>query len=96
MIKILGVILKSIFFLLVLMVLNPHRVLLIPLQMIAAVLSWLAWRLEDFASWLDKGVKYGRKNFWLISSSVSDKLQKQIGEIDKELIKRKKMKDGSS
>ena len=42
----------------VLAVLNPHRLILLPVRLIAAGLSWVAWRLEDFAEWVDDGVEW--------------------------------------
>ncbi|UZZ64223.1 hypothetical protein A54_259 [Septuagintavirus sv54] len=74
---------KIIFMLICLGILNPHRVLLALVHLIAAVISFIAWKLEDLANFMGKGVKKGMKKFWLFGEKLlSEPLHKEIEKLD--------------
>lgn len=72
----------------ILFLLNPHRALLFLVKMLALSLSWLAWRMEELATWLDKQFNYCRFKFWLIGKPFTVRLAKYEKELVVELKKR--------
>ncbi|WWT49253.1 hypothetical protein [Escherichia phage vB_EcoM-LTH01] len=74
---------KIIFMILCLAVLNPHRLLLALIHLLAAIFSFIAWRLEDLAGFMGKCVKKGMKKFWLFGEKLlSEPLHKEIEKLD--------------
>lgn len=47
MLKVLAQFAKVVFLLSVMILLNPHRAILIPFTLLSVVGSWIAWRLEE-------------------------------------------------
>lgn len=78
---------KAFFLILVLCVLNPHRASLMLVQLVAFVLSWFAWRLEDFAGWLDKFRRKSVKSWFIVGEPISKHLRKTVEDLDKKLKK---------
>lgn len=83
---------KVILLLTALIVLNPHRALLIPFSLLAAFGSWLAWRLEDGCQWVADKVKWAKENFWMFGKPINKKLDEEmtelhrlVAEVDKKL-----------
>lgn len=73
---------KIITLLMILMILNPHRALLIPLQILCCFGSWLAWRVEDLCKWVGKMIEKAQVKFWLFGKSLSETSKKELREID--------------
>lgn len=78
---------KAFFLILVLCVLNPHRASLMVVQLTSVVLSWLAWRLEDFAGWLDKFRRKSVKSWFIVGEPIANYLRKTVEDLDKKLKK---------
>jgi len=72
----------------ILFLLNPHRALLFLVKMVALGLSWVAWRMEDLATWLDKQFERYRFKFWLIGKPFTVRLAKYERELVVELKKK--------
>lgn len=79
--KLAGKLTKLFFIALLLMVLNPHRALLMLLMLTSAGASWIAWRLEDLCQWTDKKLDYARKNTFLLGKGLGEKLVKEANDI---------------
>lgn len=83
---------KVILLLTALIVMNPHRAVLIPFSLLAAGGSWLAWRLEDVCQWVSEKVNLARQNFWMFGKPINKKLDEEmtelhrlVAEVDKKL-----------
>lgn len=74
---------KIITLLMILMILNPHRAVLIPLRILCCFGSWLAWRLEDLCKWVGKMIDKAQVKFWLFGKSLSETSKRELREIDK-------------
>ena len=72
---------KVILLLTALIVINPHRAILIPFTLLAACGSWLAWRLEDVCQWVSEKVKWARQNFWMFGKPINKKLDEEMAEL---------------
>lgn len=83
MLKVLTKFAKVIVLLTLLIIMNPHRAILIPFQLFAVCGSWVAWRLEDGCQWMADKIKWARENFWLFGSPVDEKLNKEIAELNR-------------
>lgn len=81
MLKVLSKFGKVILLLTVLIVLNPHRAILIPFSLLAAGGSWLAWRLEDVCQWVSEKVNLARQNFWMFGKPINKKLEAEMAEL---------------
>lgn len=74
---------KVVGMLVVLIILNPHRALIIlPAKVIAVSGSWLAWKLEDGCQWLSDAAESARQRFWIFGTSLSEKLEKEQRELN--------------
>lgn len=92
MLKVLAKFAKVIVLLTFLIVLNPHRAVLIPFSLLAAFGSWLAGKLEDLCVWIADKVSVAKENFWLFGKPINKKLESEmedlnrlVAEVDKKL-----------
>lgn len=83
---------KVILLLTALIVLNPHRAVLIPFSLLAAFGSFLAGKLEDLCQWTADNVDFAKDKFWLFGKPINKKLNEEtaelnrmVAEVDKEL-----------
>lgn len=84
MLKVLAKFGKVLFLLTVMIIMNPHRAILIPFSLFAAAGSWLAWRLEDLCQWLDKMVDKARKSWFTVGrKTVGKKLDDEMEELNR-------------
>lgn len=83
MLKVLAKFGKVIVLLTVMIILNPHRAILIPFSLLAAVGSWLAWRLEDVCQWTADNVNSARQKFFLIGRPINRKLEEEMTELNR-------------
>lgn len=83
MLKVLTKFAKVILLLTALIVMNPHRAILIPFSLFAAGGSWLAWRLEDVCQWISKKVNRARQNFWMFGKPINKKLDEEVTELNR-------------
>lgn len=74
---------KVIFLLTALILMNPHRAVLIPFKLFAAAGSWLAWKLEDLCQWVGDKVDLARENFWMFGKPINEKLQAEMDELNR-------------
>lgn len=74
---------KVIVLLTVLIVLNPHRAVLIPFSLLAAFGSFLAGKLEDLCQWTADKVDFAREKFWLFGKPLHEKLEKEMAELNR-------------
>lgn len=74
---------KVILLLTLLVVINPHRAILIPFSLFAAFGSWLAWRLEDVCQWVSGKVNWARDNFWMFGKPINKKLEAEMAELNR-------------
>lgn len=81
MLKVLAQFAKVVFLLSVMILLNPHRAILIPFTLLSVVGSWIAWRLEELCDWTKGRVDYCRVRFWIFGKSVNVKLDKEMAEL---------------
>lgn len=82
MLKLILKLFKIIGLMLVMLILNPHRALLIPLFLFSAFGSWLAGKLEDLCSWLADLTEAAKVKFWLVGKPIQESLDKEINELD--------------
>ena len=92
MLKVLAKFGKVILLLTALLVMNPHRAILLPFSLLAAGGSWIAWRLEDVCQWVSEKVNLARQNFWMFGKPINKKLDEEmtelhrlVAEVDKKL-----------
>ncbi|QPI18096.1 hypothetical protein POP15_048 [Pectobacterium phage POP15] len=83
MLKVLKKFAKVIALLTVMILLNPHRALLIPLNLLALGGSWLAGKLEDGCQWVDGNIKYLRTKMWVFGRPIGDKLDEEMTELNR-------------
>lgn len=83
MLKVLTKFAKVLFMLSVLIVINPHRALLIPLLVLSAAGSWVAWRLESLCQWTGKKVEVAREKFWMFGKPLDEKISKEIEDLNR-------------
>lgn len=77
---------KVVLLLTLMIVLNPHRAVLIPFSLLAAFGSWLAWRLEDACQWIAEKVNVAKKKFWLAGRPIGDKIEKEVEELHRMIL----------
>lgn len=65
------------------MIINPHRLLLLLADIFAAGGSWIAWKLEDFCQWIGGKVKKYQKTFPLFGKKLGDRLEVESAELDR-------------
>lgn len=83
MLKVLTQFVKVIAMLTLLIILNPHRAVLIPFSLFAACSSWVAWKLEDLCEWIAKWVKVAKEKFWLFGKPLNKKLDEEMNELNR-------------
>lgn len=83
MLKVLSKFAKVILLLTALIVLNPHRIILIPFSLLAAFGSWLAWKLEDGCQWVADKVAVAKDKFWLFGKPINKKLDEEMAELNR-------------
>jgi|AGFS01.1.fsa_nt_gi hypothetical protein len=83
MLKVLAKFAKVIALLTVMILLNPHRALLIPINLLALGGSWLAGKLEDGCQWVDGKIKYLRTAMWVFGRPIGDKLDAELEELNR-------------
>lgn len=81
MLKVLKQFAKVIVMLTLLIIMNPHRAVLIPFSLFAACGSWVAWKLEDLCEWVAKKVNVAKEKFWLFGKTLSKKLDEEMNEL---------------
>ena len=74
---------KVILLLTVLIVLNPHRAVLIPFSLLAAFGSFLAGKLEDLCQWTADKVDFAKDKFWLFGKPINKKLNEEMAELNR-------------
>ncbi|AIA64575.1 hypothetical protein HL10_gp045 [Cronobacter phage CR8] len=74
---------KVIVLLTVLIVLNPHRAVLIPFSLLAAFGSFLAGKLEDLCQWTSDKVDFAKDKFWLFGKPINKKLDEEMAELNR-------------
>lgn len=74
---------KVILLLTLLVVINPHRAVLIPFSLLAASGSWLAWKLEDGCQWVADKVAVAKEKFWLFGKPINKKLDEEMAELNR-------------
>lgn len=83
MLKVLAKFAKVIVLLTLLIVLNPHRAILIPFSLLAAFGSWLAGKLEDLCVWIDDKVSVAKDKFWLFGKPINEKLESEMDDLNR-------------
>lgn len=81
MLKVLAKFAKVIVMLTLLIILNPHRAVLIPFSLFAAFGSWVAWKLEDLCEWISDKVDVAKEKFWLFGKPLNQKLDEDMKEL---------------
>lgn len=74
---------KVILLLTALIVLNPHRAVLIPFSLLAAFGSFLAGKLEDLCQWTADNVDFAKDKFWLFGKPLKKKLEEEMNELNR-------------
>lgn len=69
----------------ILCIINPHRFMLMFVNIFAAIISWIAWRMEDFADWLSKLTKIAVKKWFVVGEPLAKKLRDIAEETDKNI-----------
>lgn len=87
MLKIILQLFKVIGLMLVMMVLNPHRVVLIVTFLLAAIGSWFAGKLEALCQWLADWTQEAKVKFWLFGKPLQKVLDREMDELDKRVKK---------
>lgn len=83
MLKVLAKFAKVIVMLTLLIILNPHRAIMIPFSLFAAFGSWVAWKLEDLCEWISNKVDGAKDNFWLFGKPLNKKLDEEMSELNR-------------
>ncbi len=83
MLKVLSKFAKVILLLTALIVLNPHRAVLIPFSLLAAFGSFLAGKLEDLSQWTADKVASAEDKFWLFGKPIYKKLDEEMAELNR-------------
>lgn len=81
MLKVLSKFAKVILLLTALIVLNPHRAVLIPFSLLAAFGSFLAGKLEDLCQWTADKVDFAKDKFWMFGKPINKKLEAEMAEL---------------
>lgn len=82
MLKVILQLFKVMGLMLVMMVLNPHRAVLIGLFLFAAVGSFIAGKLEHLCQWLSDKTETARLRFWLFGKPIQAVLDREMDELD--------------
>lgn len=64
------------------MFMNPHRMLLIPVRLVALGGSWFAGKLEDFSQWLGETCESLRRKMWLFGKPLSNKITEEMQQLE--------------
>lgn len=63
----------------VLLVINPHRAILIPFCYLAVLGSWVAWRLEEGCTWLAQNLLEVSKKMPSFGKGLRETVDKDLG-----------------